>query len=295
MGWIYNDNDWTATLVLCKTDPNPYLIMTDNSKSPDAHQSIGIRTPTKMPMDGDCESAHLTLRFEASTGLSLQTLKKMLPRQCSDFNVKTSGVGIEVIPTEPSCLLWDTAGHAYTATDPNVSSNQAHSWHKSFLWWDLEFSRGASGLWSPMSYTEFTFTARSCNSGNYLERRHECAIAGSSHWKSTFSASVGASFKFPLAMDYFHELAVSNPTCPSISCLNLVKSSGFCARCILIHSPEHLAFQHPPPRCPWLDLSCRETELPGSPWREYTQDPMLEVYRRPTRTKESLLFGDQSP
>ena len=77
MGWIYNDNDWTATLVLCKTDPNPYLIMTDNSKSPDAHQSIGIRTPTKMPMDGDCESAHLTLRLEASTGLSLQTLKKM--------------------------------------------------------------------------------------------------------------------------------------------------------------------------------------------------------------------------
>lgn len=133
--------------MLCKTDLNPYLIMTDNSKSPDALQS-GIRTPTKMPMDGDCESAHLTLRLEASTGLSLQTLKKMLPGQCSDFNVKTSGVGIEVIeviPTEPSCLLWDTAGHAYTATDPNVSSNQAHSWHKSFLWWDLEFSRRASG------------------------------------------------------------------------------------------------------------------------------------------------------
>ena len=72
---------------------NAYLIMTDNSRRPDAHQPIGIRTPTKMPMDGDCESAHLTLRLEASTGLSLQTFFQMLPGQCSDFNVKTSGVG----------------------------------------------------------------------------------------------------------------------------------------------------------------------------------------------------------
>ena len=291
-------NDWTATLVFCKTDPNPYLIMTGWSKVLVVGSWIWV------------QKKWLTVR----KGRII--LRALLPISHRHPDTHQDAYGWRLWERPPDAEIGGFYGTKSSNLTRNVSRavfqlERPNQWrwywsdpHTTFVsLWD---TARLHNNWPKRVIESGAFLAQSVSAvGSWVQLGRQWSLLsqpglvtplallfGRTSWMRNFRLFPLAVYVFCLVKAQF-QVSASNgllpSTCsikPTVSIHFLHESSQVLRlhKCILIHTPEHLTFQHPPPRCPWLDLSPRKTELPGSPWREYDWSLWKHHYdqRKPT-------------